>query len=38
MIGIGMVFLVDIFSEGKREIWLIDEDCESSEASRIITL
>jgi len=33
-----MVLLVDIFSKGGREVWLIDEGCESSEASGITML
>jgi hypothetical protein len=38
MVRIQMVLLVDIFSKGGREVWLVDECCESSKASGIIML
>jgi hypothetical protein len=33
-----MVLLVDILSKGAREVWLLDERCESGKARGIITL
>jgi hypothetical protein len=38
MIRIGMVLLVDILSKCGREVWLLDEDCKTSETSRIMML